>query len=114
MKSYEYIEKVKKIKNIETDYKVAKLLGWKPHKIYQYREGQSMDNDAARQIAEIINVPVMKVIADMEVQRFNKMNKPEQAKLWEKFAKQAGRATANLLIPLGFMSSATAMFCILC
>jgi predicted transcriptional regulator len=104
MKSYEYIEKVKEIKQLDTDYKVAKMMGWHQHKISNYKDGQSMDNEAARQVAEILDVPLMKVIADMESQRFERQGKTEKAKAWSKLSKMAGNITSNLLFLLPFWS----------
>lgn len=69
MNSYEYIEEVKRHAGLDTDYKVAKMLGWRQTKISNYRNGQGFDNESARQVAEILNVPVFAVIADMEAQR---------------------------------------------
>jgi len=88
MNSYDYIEKVKEVKGLDTDYKVAKLMNWPSNKITQYRNGQSMDNEAARQIAQIINVPLMQIIADMEAQR---QKEPNKKKAWSKIAKEAGQ-----------------------
>ncbi|MDO8827476.1 hypothetical protein [Methylophaga sp.] len=69
MNSYEYIQEIKRRNGLDTDYAVAIKLGWKPNKIYQYRDGQGMDNAAALQVAEVLDVPVLAVIADMEAQR---------------------------------------------
>lgn len=89
MNSYEYVQRVKQAKGLETDYAVAKLMGWSPQKIYQYRDGQGMDNSAALQVAELLDVPVMAVIADMEAQRA----KDEVTKnKWLQLAKSTGVA----------------------
>jgi len=109
MNSSQYIDKVKKVMDLDTDYKVSKMLGWKQNKISQYRKGQGMDNDAARQIAEILNIPVWGVIADMEAAR---QKDPDKVEAWEKLSrmtKQAGRASAKLLITLPFLSYLIAM-----
>ena len=55
MKASEYIDEVKRSNGLDTDYKVAKLLGWRQQKISNWREGQTMDNETARQIQELIN-----------------------------------------------------------
>jgi hypothetical protein len=105
MRASEYIEEVKRVAGLDTDYKVNKMFGWPSNRVTKYRDGVTMDNQAASQIAEVLGIPVMKVIADMEVQRFTRMNKENEAKRWEKFAKQAGRVTAKLLFILPFLSS---------
>jgi len=109
MNSYEYIEEVKRSNGLDTDYQAAKMLGWKPHKIYQYRDGQSMDNEAARQIAEILKIPVLSVIADMEAMRQKDPNKKKAWKMLSKMTKQSGRASAKLLLSLPFLSYLIAM-----
>lgn len=89
MNSYEYVQKVKQVKGLPTDYAVAKMMGWAPNKIYQYREGQGMDNDAALQVAEVLDVPVIGIIADMQAQRA----KDEVTKnKWLQLAKSTGVA----------------------
>jgi hypothetical protein len=104
MKSYDYINEVKRIKGLDTDYKVAKLLNCGQNKITQYKNGTTMDNETARQIAEIINIPVFEVIANMEVQRAKDAG---IKKTWERLAKmthQAAFATPSLLISLSIFS----------
>lgn len=104
MNSYEYIEKVKKVKGLDTDYKVAKMMSWANNKITQYKNGQSMDNEAARQIAEILDIPVWTVIADMEAQRQKDPSKKKAWKMLSKMTKQSGRASAKLLNILPFLA----------
>jgi hypothetical protein len=89
MNSYEYVQQIKAAKGLQTDYAVAKFLGWKQNKITQYRNGQGMDNDAALQVAEILEVPVIGIIADMQAQRA----KDEVTKnKWIQLAKSTGVA----------------------
>ena len=113
MNSYEYVTKVREIKNLGTDYALAKMLGWSPHKIYQYRDGQSMDNNAARQIAEILDMPVITVIADMEAQRAKDENVKEAWKMLSKSSTQKGLALPKQLILNAFIFWGAA-YCILC
>jgi len=48
MNSYEYLQEVKKNNNLDTDYKVCKLMNWPTNRATMYKNGQSMDNEAAR------------------------------------------------------------------
>jgi len=113
MNSYEYIEEAKKNAGFETDYMLSKALGWSRQKISNYKNGQLMDNDSARQIAEVLDIPVFAIIADMEAQRA----KDEATKSkWIELAKmtaQRGIASTNLLLLLSFFSWAVQK-CILC
>jgi len=113
MKSYEYIEKVKEVMELDSDYKVCKILNWPTNRATMYKNGQTMDNEAARQIAEILNVSVWQIIADMESER---QKSPAKKTAWKKLAKmtaQAGHATSNLLINIAIFGAGLA-FCILC
>jgi transcriptional regulator with XRE-family HTH domain len=113
MKASEYIDEVKRSNGLDTDYKVAKLLGCRQQKISNWREGQTMDNETARQIAEILRIPVWQVIADMEAERQKDPAKKKAWKMLSKLSQQGGRATANLLFLLPF-PALTALHCILC
>ena len=104
MNSYEYIEEVKRANGLDTDYKAAKMLGCGQNKITQYKNGQSMDNETARQFAEILEISVFEIIADMEVQR---QKDPAKKKAWKTLAKmtrQAAFASPILLISLSFLT----------
>lgn len=114
MNSYEYIVQVKQAKGLDTDYKVAKLLGWKQNKITQYRNGQGMDNEAARQIAQVLNVPVWQIIADMEIQRAKDEPTRKAWKMLQRVRKESGEIAPNLLITKGIVGSVVALVCILC
>jgi len=72
-----------------------------------------MDNEAARQVAEILGIPLIKIIADMEVQR---AKNERQRNAWLKLSKltnEAGQASTNLLISLAIFSAGS-VYCILC
>jgi hypothetical protein len=113
MNSYEYIAEVKRINGLDTDYKAAKMLGWSQHKITNYKNGQTMDNEAARQIAEILDVPLIKIIADMEVMRAKTEPTRKAWKMLSKMSNQSGVALPSLLIFNVFIFCG-ATFCILC
>lgn len=104
MKTEEYIEEVKRVAGLDTDYKVNKLFGWPSNRCTKYRDGVTMDNESARQIAEVLEIPVLAIIADMEAERQKDPVKKKAWKALSKMQKQAGRATAKLLILLPFLS----------
>ncbi len=113
MNSYEYMTEIKRIKGLDTDYKLCKALGWRQNKVTQYKNGTSMDNDTSRQVAEILEIPLIQVIAEMEIQR---AKNTEQKRAWSRIAKmtkEAGLASTNLLINISLFSS-TLIYCILC
>jgi transcriptional regulator with XRE-family HTH domain len=113
MNSYEYIAEVKRSNGLDTDYKVAKMLGCGQNKITQYKNGQSMDNETARQIAEILGIPVWQVIADMEVMRAKTEPTKKAWKMLAKMSKEAGYTLPSLLI-LNSIIFYEVQYCILC
>jgi len=113
MNSYEYIAEVKRINGLDTDYKAAKMLGWNQHKITNYKNGQTMDNEAARQVAEILNVPLLKIIADMEVMRAKTEPTRKAWKMLSKLSSEKGCALPSMLILNAFIFNVAA-YCILC
>ena len=114
MKTSDYLDLAQKKTGKRNDNQLSQLLGWSRSKVNNYRHNrQHMDNEAARQIAELIDVPVITVIADMEAQR---VKNPEGKKAWKMIAKmtaQQGLASTNLLLILSFFSW-TFHNCILC
>jgi len=82
MKPIEWINKAKEKENIETDYKLAKMIGIKPSALVNIRKrNNGMDNFTAVRIAEILEINRMKIIIDMEIQKAKTKEKKE---FWEK------------------------------
>jgi hypothetical protein len=103
MKTSDYLDLAQKKSGARNDNQLKKLLGWGDSKINNYRHNrQAMDNEAARQIAELLEVPVWQIIADMEIQRAKDEPTRKAWKMLGKLSKQGGRATANLLFLLPF------------
>lgn len=58
-----YIEKIKKLQNISSDYGVAKLLKVPPSRIAMYRNGKvSLDNAVALDVAKYAEVDARQII----------------------------------------------------
>lgn len=114
MKPSEYIDLVKNKIGAKNDNELSVKINWRASKTNNYRHNrQLMDNEAARQVAEILEMPVIAIIADMEAQR---AKDKEAKKEWIKLAKmtaQRGFASTNLLLILSFFSW-TFQNCILC
>jgi transcriptional regulator with XRE-family HTH domain len=98
MNSYDYVLKIKEFKGLDTDYKVCKLMGWSRNKISQYKNGQGMDNEACRQVAEVLEIPVWGVIADMEAMRQSDHEKKQAWIELAKLSKEAGSVAITLLL----------------
>ncbi len=105
MNTIQYLDEAKRVKGFTSDYQLSKALGWGRQKISNYRNlPQHMDNEAAREYAEFMGLPVFEVIANMEVQRAKDSG---HKKAWERLAKlskQAAFASPNMLILLSISS----------
>lgn len=99
-----YIDLIQKKENLKNDNQVRVALNWSMSKVNNYRHNrQAMDNETARQTAEILEMPVIKVIADMETFRAKRIDDKKALKAWDKLSKQAGLASTSLLICLSFI-----------
>jgi hypothetical protein len=115
MKCSEYLDAAIKKSGVKNDNQLKDVLKWRSSKVHNYRHNkQFMDNEAAREIAELIEVPVLKIIADMEIMRAkNKEHKSAWLKL-SKLTKHSGTASTNLLININLIITGSALYCILC
>ena len=82
MKSTEWLEEAKKKLKIESDYKLAKIIGIGNAAIANIRKRESgLDNYAASRLEDILELEPMTIIIDMEIQ---KAKSEEKKKYWEK------------------------------
>lgn len=76
-----FLNEAKQIKGIESDYALAKMIGITKSAISNYRNGTSkMDDYSAAQIAEIIGIKPIEVIATIHAEREKNEKKK---KYWE-------------------------------
>lgn len=90
MKAFEWIDRVKSVRGIESDYAVAKLLGVTKSTISQYRSrGSTLDENAAITVAKTLGVEPAAVVLDQAAER---VKSPEvRATLLAEAAKICGR-----------------------
>lgn len=70
MKAFEWIDRVKSARGIESDYAAAKLLGVNKSTISQYRSREStLDEDAAITVANMLGLEPAGVILDQAAER---------------------------------------------
>lgn len=71
MKAAEWIDRVKTTRGWETDYRVAKELGFSRNTIGTYRNGRSttMDEDTAEKVALALNINPAAVLIDQLAER---------------------------------------------
>jgi len=105
MKTSEYLDLAKKTHGMRSDNELARSLNWSKSQVNNYRHNrQQMDNEAARKCAEFIDVPVWKIIADMEIQRAKDEPTRKAWKMLSKLSKEAGSISTKLLFLLPFLS----------
>ena len=90
MKAFEWIDRVKSARGIESDYAAAKLLGVKQSNITIYRKKEStMDEDASINVARLLGIAPAGVILDQAAER---VKSPEvRATLLAEAAKMCSR-----------------------
>ena len=114
MKCSDYLDLAMKKRGLRNDRQIALELEWSSSKIFNYRHNrQMMDNEAARQIAELLDIPVWQVIADMEIERAKDEPTRKAWKMLAKMSKQGGflhNPVCNSLFLLGV----SGLFYILC
>ena len=98
MTTVDLLDAVKVLRNLRSDYALAKELGVMPQTISRYRVGGStLDNEMCFRIAELLSFDVSQVIAWMEAERSAKAHRESDAARWAERAKRrAGMAAAAL------------------
>lgn len=106
MKTSEYLDLAIKKHDLRNDNQLSNAMGWGSSKVCNYRKNrQAMDNEAAREMAVFLDVPVWNIIADMEAMR---AKDPTKKKAWAKLAKmkhQSGMAITSMMLTLILLAS---------
>lgn len=98
MKTLDYIDALRKLTDTGSDYAVAKLLEVPAQQMHKYvQKGQTMDNTRAARVAELLRVPLLDVIADMEIER---ARNDDARAYWTRLRKGIGRRAAAVLLSL--------------
>lgn len=70
MKAFEWIDRVKSVRGIESDYAAAKALGITKQAISTYRaKGSTLDENAAISVAKLLGIPPAGVVLDQAAER---------------------------------------------
>lgn len=70
MKAFEWIDRVKNARGIESDYAAAKALGVTKQAISTYRaKGSTLDENAAISVAKLLGIPPAGVVLDQMAER---------------------------------------------
>lgn len=106
MQTPDFLDAVKKKHALETDYQLAKFLGWPPGRVSMYRTGKrELDDDACIQIAAAIELPAPYVMACIAAAR---AKSAESKHAWEKAAKLLKTGSAAVILAAAVLLSQNA------
>ncbi|WP_016957959.1 hypothetical protein [Catenovulum agarivorans] len=84
--SIELIEQLKAAYNLPSDYAASKKICVKPNSVSNWRhERSSMDDEIAINVAELLELDPLKVLASLHAERATRLNKESLADFWLKY-----------------------------
>jgi hypothetical protein len=87
LKTLELVDKLKAVYGLPSDYAVAKKLGIKPSCISRYRNhGGTFDDSIAFEVAELLEIKPMCVIASMHAERAERTHDKNAFSFWREYA----------------------------
>lgn len=102
MKTVEYLAAVKAKLEITSDYKLAKALGIPSNLVAKYQSGKNVPGPlTCFKIAEILGDQPAAVIAELELERAEKMAKNDDATAWKGLIQKIGGGAMSVLFMLG-------------
>lgn len=98
MKTTEYLDQVKARYSIPSDYALSKRLQVPTQTVSNWRTGaRQPDNLACFRLAELLQLPADRVIADIELERAERTGQADQAAAWRQWLERLGGVAASLL-----------------
>jgi hypothetical protein len=95
MKTYEYLDAVRKKLDLPSDYALQKPLGVTKQQLSRYRTGlDSLSDGIALQVAEILQLDGGRVLLDMHIER---SKTPEIRAAWASVMEKISESFLNLL-----------------
>jgi len=87
MKTLDFIERLKAVYHLPSDYAAAKKLGVTKQNISRIRNhGQTLDDRAAFEIAELLELDPAQVVAYMNLERAERANDKNLILFWQSYA----------------------------
>ena len=91
-----YLDKIKKVEKLGSDYALAKLIGITQSAISRYRKQISfMDDYTAVKVAKILNIDPLEIISTANAER---AKTDEEKKVWKDISKNLRSAVASIAI----------------
>lgn len=101
MNTCQWLDKVRKEYQLDSDYKLAKLLGIRANRISTYRHTHiGMGEELALKVEDLLSLPPGTVLLQIQAER---TKSPEAAKILRSISKQIGSAAAALIITLSML-----------
>lgn len=98
MKTTDYLDAAKRAAHLPSDYALAKRLGVRPSNISNWRSGRSVPEPLqAFHLAEIAGVDPARMLADIELEKAEKMHRDEQASAWRSILERLGGVAAGVV-----------------
>lgn len=95
MNTVEYLDAVKKARELPSDYALSKLLGVSQSSIQQYRSGRSaLGIETAMKVGEILRIDGHAVYADGQIER---AKNSAQSAFWKDISEKFSASFLNLL-----------------
>lgn len=99
MKTAEYLDALKKYRQLPSDYALANLIGVSRQSISQWRSGVSLPDPLfAAKIGECLDIDPLLVIADVESEKYVKRHHPHNAEAWRALIQRLGGVAASVLL----------------
>lgn len=103
MKTADYIEALKPLAKARSVYAVARLLEMDDSTVRHYAKGRRcLDDFAAVKIAELLDLPPMQVIADVNAER---ESNPVRKMYWQEMSKKLVGLSAAVVLSIGALHS---------
>lgn len=109
MDTWHYLERVRTLNKGCTDYRLAQVLGVRQQTMVNYRQGRQMDDGVAARVAELLDLPAIIVIADVNKARAQADADEAMVATWGKIADFARRHAHAAVLVLAIFA-ATAMY----
>jgi len=96
MKTWDYLERVRALNDGCSDYRLSQILGVVQQAMTKYRQRREMDDDVCLRVASILNLPPLRVIADVRRARAELEENADLVAFWGAIADTA--ASSNVVV----------------
>ncbi|HEX5339809.1 MAG TPA: hypothetical protein VFX47_02900 [Gammaproteobacteria bacterium] len=106
MNSSAFLDELRRVYGLTSDYQLGKLTGWKASRISNYRHRSQFDADTCLQVAELLHLDPLHVIASINAVRPDTRERQKWALLAERTRHTVAKIAAPLTVAV-FLSAGT-------